>query len=622
MRKFLILFSLTGIIFISCSKPGIKKIVPEIGFLDAFQDETIDQARVGFLDALKENGFDDRKGSLKVLYKNAQGSPATLNLALSYLLHQPLNLLATNTTLPTIAAIKRTSTLPVIMMVSASPEMAGLLDQNGKPPANLAGVYEDLGYIDTSASLVHLLLPRIKKMGVIYSQGEAQSLNALNQLRKECKNAGIGLEVLPVNNSAETQLVVQALVHRHIEAFFALPDNSVFASFESILQTCNNAGIPIFTSEEGLVKRGALAAFGADIYQWGHQAGVQAAIYLKEGRTAEFTPERVLIRRKVINLTVAQKFSIEIPAGFVKLTSGDSGHAVPVQQSSLSGYYGDALMLGLGLTALAFGIYLSLKIFNVPDITTDGSYTLGAAITGVMLQHGLNSWYALLLAFIGGAIAGSVTGLITTKLRVNALLSGILVMTALYSVNISLMGRSNISISSSSSIYSSLTAVSPGYRILIFLLLIIAVLWLALTWILKTDFGLAMRATGSSETMIRSMGVNTDRMKITGLALSNGLVGVSGFLISQFQGFADINMGIGIVITGLGSVMIGETLLDMLGISQVAIRLGGVILGAIIFQLLLAVSLAAGIDVNLLRLCTAVLVLLVVSIPGLKTQFR
>lgn len=622
MRKILILFSLPLLFLLSCSGPRVKKDVPLIGFLDAFQDETIDQARLGFLAALSHEGYDAPHGTLHLLYKNAQGSPQALNLGLSYLLNQPIRLLAANTTLPTIAAAKKTKTLPVFMMVSSSPAMAGLTDAAGLPPGNLFGVYENLDYIGISAGLVHQLIPSVKTMGVIFSQGEAQSLTAVEKLRVVCLQQGMKLEALPVNSSAETQLVVQALIHRHIDAFFALPDNSVFASFETILQTCTHAEIPIFTSEEGLVKRGALAAYGADIFQWGYQSGLQAAHFLKTGNTQGLTPALVQVRRKVVNPRVAAIFHIQTPAGFQQV--GTSLKLEPVKGASeaRTGFYGDALILGLGLASLAIGIYLSLKIFNIPDITTDGSYTLGAAITGLMLLHGWPVWLALTFSFAAGALAGSTTALITTKLRVNALLSGILVMTALYSVNITLMGRSNITIDSKEGIYQTLLFIPGAYRALVIVALFMFCIWMLVTWLLKTDFGLAMRATGNSESMVRSLGVNTDRMKIIGLAFSNGLTAVSGFLIAQYQGFADINMGIGIVITGLGSVIIGETLMDLLGISSIRIRVAGVILGTLIFQLLLAATLAAGVDPNLLKGCTSLLVLMVVCIPGLRFRFK
>jgi len=212
-------------------------------------------------------------------------------------------------------------------------------------------------------------------------------------------------------------------------------------------------------------------------------------------------------------------------------------------------FYLTAICLGLTLTMLGWGIYLSLKIFNIPDITTDGSYTLGAAITAIQLSQEGSWQIALLLSFIGGALAGMVTGFIHTRLRVNALLSGILVMTSLYSVNLMIMERSNIPLLQVEHIFSTIQPLNNSYvNQLLIVLMIAIIIGLLLVFMLKTDFGIAMRATGNSESMVNAMGVNTNRMKIIGLGLANALTALSGSIVAQFQQFSDINMGIGIVI--------------------------------------------------------------------------
>ena len=281
--------------------------------------------------------------------------------------------------------------------------------------------------------------------------------------------------------------------------------------------------------------------------------------------------------------------------------------------------YLTALLQGLCLAAIALGVYLSMKIFNIPDITTDGSYTLGGVITAVMLTHHQSLFITVPLVLVIGGVAGALTGIIHTKLKINPLLAGILVMTALYSVNLTILGRSNVPLIGTSSILSSIVLLNdPNQNSLIILLLVVALLVAIIAYVLKTDFGIAMRATGDSEQMIRAMGVNTDRMKITGLALANALTALSGFLMTQYQGFADINMGIGIVITGLGSVIIAETLINWLKITSVVASLLLVVGGAIVFQMVLAVTLNVGVDANLLKLVTAVFVLLIVSLPRLS----
>ncbi|WDF76213.1 ABC transporter permease [Mucilaginibacter sp. KACC 22773] len=282
-------------------------------------------------------------------------------------------------------------------------------------------------------------------------------------------------------------------------------------------------------------------------------------------------------------------------------------------------FYLTALLQGLCFSAIALGIYISMKIFNIPDITTDGSYTLGGAVTAVMLSHHLSPYLILPTVIIAGGLAGALTGLIHTKLKINALLAGILVMTALYSVNLTIMGRSNVPLIGTASLFSLLNIVAdPNQNTFILLSVFVAIITLLIGYLLKTDFGIAMRATGNSESMIRALGVNTDRMKITGLALANALTALSGYLIVQFQGFADISMGIGIVIVGLGSVIIAETLINWFRITKVWVSLALVLAGALIFQLVLAFVLAIGVDANLLKLVTAAFVLLIVSLPRLS----
>jgi len=282
-------------------------------------------------------------------------------------------------------------------------------------------------------------------------------------------------------------------------------------------------------------------------------------------------------------------------------------------------FYLTALLQGLCFSGLALGIYISMKIFNIPDITTDGSYTLGGAVTSVLLLHNQPLYIILPSVMLAGAAAGALTGVIHTKLKINALLAGILVMTALYSINLSLMGRSNLPLGNISTIFTLLHLVSnPDQNTFCILLFVVIVIILIIGYLLKTDFGIAMRATGNSETMIRALGVNTDRMKITGLAMANALTAVSGYLITQFQSFADISMGIGIVIIGLGSVIIAEAFINWFRITSVWLSLILVLGGAVIFQFVLAFTLSIGIDATYLKLITAAFVLLIVSLPRLS----
>ncbi|MBK9733334.1 MAG: ABC transporter permease [Chitinophagaceae bacterium] len=284
-------------------------------------------------------------------------------------------------------------------------------------------------------------------------------------------------------------------------------------------------------------------------------------------------------------------------------------------------FYLSALLLGLAYCGMGLGIYITLRIFNIPDITTDGSYTLGAAITAALLTQHIALPFILLLTIASGAMAGFATGMIHTRLKINPLLAGILVMTALYSVNLSVMGRSNIPLINTTNVIQYFHwSTNEQYNWLAVMTLFAICLWLLISWLLRTDFGLAMRATGNSETMIRALGVNTPNMKVIGLMIANALTALSGFLVCQFQQFSDINMGIGIVIFGLGAVMMGESLLGFLNVQSIPVRLIGVIAGCVLFRIIIGLALTLGINPNWLKLVTAVIVLIVVGLPNLKTK--
>jgi putative ABC transport system substrate-binding protein len=311
------LISAIAIFFLSCTQRDSK--IPVVGFADAFQDNTIEQAKTGFIDALQKEGFDEKKGTVKIIYRNAQGNIPTLTQIMKYFVAQQVTVIAASPSLSTITAVQNTKDIPIFMMVSPTPALMKVNDAQGNPPKNLFGIGETLDYIDTS----FLLIPKVVKpmagkltVGMLYNQSEPQSVEAMERIKKLAADNNIDLIYQSVNSSAEVQLVTASLLSKNIDVFFANPDNIVFSSFETILQSCNQKNIPIFTSEAGLVQRGALAAYGADIYQWGYQAGKQAAQYLKSKSTTGLHWEMVDERKRVFNPAAAKKFNIIIPSDF------------------------------------------------------------------------------------------------------------------------------------------------------------------------------------------------------------------------------------------------------------------------------------------------------------------
>lgn len=293
--------------------------LPVVGFVDAFEDSTIGQAKDGFLTALKEAGYSEDAQSLKVIYRNAQGDIPTLTQIVRYMVAEEVTLLATSPSLSTITAVQNTQDIPIFMMVAPTPELMKVQDAQGNDPPNLYGIAENLAYIDTSFSIIpQLVQPAGAKLriGLLYNQSEPQSVSAFERLQDLANRLGVELVARAVHMTADVQLTTGALLNEGIDAFFANPDNTVFGSFETILKACNEAGVPVFTSEAGLVERGAVAAFGADLYQWGHQAGEQAAAYLNTRSTQGLHWEMVKLRKRVYNPEAAASFELSIPDTF------------------------------------------------------------------------------------------------------------------------------------------------------------------------------------------------------------------------------------------------------------------------------------------------------------------
>jgi putative ABC transport system permease protein len=297
-----------------------------------------------------------------------------------------------------------------------------------------------------------------------------------------------------------------------------------------------------------------------------------------------------------------------------------------------------SITIGLVLALLALGIFISFRIFDFPDITAEGSFTFGASISAALIVAGVHPVVATLCSFLGGMLAGSTTGMIHTRFKINPLLSGILVMTALYSVNLHVMGKSNVPLLSKKTLFTSFENFSVwisgkdkmvnliGWEVpakdlwvLIFCLVIIVVFCLLLFWFFRTNLGTAMRATGDNSQMIRALGVNTKTMIIAGIALSNGLIALAGSVLAQFQGFADVQMGIGMMVWGLASVIIGEALITG---NSLGLLITGAVIGSVLFRLLVAIALRWGMNPNDLKLITAAFVFLALILPGFMKQTK
>ncbi|MDD6107141.1 MAG: ABC transporter permease [Clostridiales bacterium] len=293
--------------------------------------------------------------------------------------------------------------------------------------------------------------------------------------------------------------------------------------------------------------------------------------------------------------------------------------SLPNLVSRLPGGVAQGIIWGI----MALGVYITFRLLDVADLTVDGSFTTGGAVTAMLILAGWPAWAALLVAVLAGLLAGLVTGLLHTKLGIPAILAGILTQFALYSINLRIMGMS------------ANKPVNPDrYRLLLTLrhipsailvgLILAAVLIAILYWYFGTEQGSALRATGSNPAMSRAQGININTMKVLGLSLSNGVVALSGGLMAQYQGFADINMGRGAIVIGLAAVIIGEVLCDAIFRKGCSFhtRLSFVVLGGVVYYIVMVIILWLRLDSNDLKLFTAVLVAVFLAVPYLQAQRR
>ena len=280
-----------------------------------------------------------------------------------------------------------------------------------------------------------------------------------------------------------------------------------------------------------------------------------------------------------------------------------------------------ALSQGVLWGLMALGVYITYRILDIADLTVDGSFATGGAVCAVCVVNGVDPILALLLATIAGAVAGFVTGFLHTKCEIPAILAGILTQIGLYSINLRIMGRSNTPLLKSETLFkniSEMTGLSSTWTALIIGIIVSVVIVAILYWYFGTEIGSAIRATGNNEQMVRALGVNTSVTKILGLMIGNALISLSGALVTQSQGYADIKMGIGAIVIGLASIVIGEVIFGQKG--NFSFRLTSIIVGSIIYRIIVAIVLQMGMNTDDLKLLTAILVAIALSVPVLISK--
>ncbi|GEP20137.1 ABC transporter permease [Pediococcus argentinicus] len=275
---------------------------------------------------------------------------------------------------------------------------------------------------------------------------------------------------------------------------------------------------------------------------------------------------------------------------------------------------------GLIWAFLAIGVFITFRILDIPDLTAEGSFPLGAAVTIKLMVDGQSAVVATIVGFLAGCIAGIITGLLDTKLHVPSLLAGILTMTGLYSINMHVMGRANLPLGMQKTLMTMLPDSLDSNAQTIVVGVLIAIVVIALLWVFfQTKMGLAVRATGNNSMMSAANGIKTDRMVILGYAVSNGCIALSGSLVAQNNGFSDIGMGIGTIVIGLASVLIGQIFIRSRGMLW---QLIAMVLGAVVYRLLLTIAMNVGVSPDDLKILSTIVLIIVIVVPMIQGKIN
>ena len=268
---------------------------------------------------------------------------------------------------------------------------------------------------------------------------------------------------------------------------------------------------------------------------------------------------------------------------------------------------------------MGLGIYITFRILNAPDMTTEGSFVLGGAIGAQMLYFNIDPFTTLLISFLAGMAAGAITGFLVTRLKINPLLAGIITMTGIYSINLKIMGKANMSLSTVTTLKNAIAGLSLPRNVdtIVIVLIVVAAIIFLLTYFFKTEMGQALIATGDNMQMAKSLGIETSEMTMLGYMLANGLIAVSGYIVSTDNGYADIQMGVGTVVIGLASIIIGEVLFRNV---KLGVRFITILVGSIIYRLLLTIVLMMNFEANDFRLFSAIIVALCLAVPTIQNK--
>ena len=637
MRKLSLAASIASAALLTACSGKSESERPIVGYAQVSSVATLDEARAGFFKALADSGY-VRDSTITVIERNAQGDIPTLSLIMSEFLQQNVGYVATVASVTTQAALKSITDRPIVFGAVANPYIIGAGTSPTSHRPNVTGAEIPLP-VDSAVVLAHEAFPAVKVWGTLFDPADPFAEFYLEKAKEGAAAAGVRLITAACTGPGDIAAGIQALKAQGAGGVVQIPSVMIGGAYSAVVKSTRAANIPLVSTTTSF--RGAPIALGLSFYANGYDMGTMMIRVIRGADPATLPFHRSTRRTLIIDLNAAKEYGVTVPAAIVSRADSviggkaeKPGVAVTTESRAVQPaparrgtnpleFWLVAVTQGLAFAALAWGVYLSSRVLRFADITPDGSFTLGAAVAAAMIVSGTSPLVATLVAIVAGMGAGYVTGVLHTRLGVKDLLAGILVMTALYSVNLHVMGKSNISLLDVKTLVADVHRIIPAsvgwsddLSLGVLFLASTIVLGGILAWYLKTDFGMAMRAVGDNPAMITAQGVDKRRMIELGLAIANGLVAFSGALMAQQQGFADVAMGVGTLVAGMAAVIMGETLLFHrrgLGVTIIMVAAG-----AILFRLMVSLALRMGLNPIDLKLATAAFVLAALALPKLR----
>lgn len=633
MKKFLVsmMAVITAVLLVACSNASNKDLV-HVGVLQYVEHPSLSATRKGFIEELKEEGYVDGK-NIKIDYQNAQGDQSNLQTISQSLIEDNDLMLAIAT--PAAQSLSSlTKDKPILFTAVTDPVSAKLVKSMDNVGGNVTGT-SDMSPINKQVELLKKVLPNTKKVGIMYTTSERNSEVQVEEAKKYFKEAGIETVIKGISSTNDIQDTAKSLMSQ-TQVIFIPTDNTIVSAINTLVDLSKETKVSVVGSDAGSVEKGVLFTYGTNYEALGRQTGKLAGRVLRGEKVKDVDAEYPKTLNVVVNHDMAKELGIDVSSISDEESKASTQDDKPiakkdkgviklkVNKSSKNGFSNvvlTAISQGLLWAIMAIGVFITFRILDLADLTAEGAFPLGAATTTIMIIRGINPIFATLGGFVAGMLAGAVSGFMHTKMKIPALLTGIITLTGLYSVNLLVLGSANVSLSGHNTLVTMVTGLglSKLNGVILLGLIFVSLVVLMLVVLLNTQVGLALRATGDNLAMGEANGIKVDRMKILGYMISNGLIALSGALLAQNNGYADMNMGTGTIVNGLAAIILAEVIVKYLPLGK---RLWSIVVGAVLYRLVLVIILAMNVDAQMLKLASAILLAIILYVPEVRQKLK